>query len=238
MSHLPPPVKPMTRAAQDSPLPAPSFRLAIWPPFRCDRSDRPMGAQQVRLDLQLFCNGEKDGRTTMGETTNRRDMRPNGEGELFQAAELERMGLLPAGDDRGAGELFVGDGVRAEGWYRAWAGVDLTVVTCDFTILVDTLFAIDTRRYLTVRGQAPGAGGDAVASGPMAIAYIETREGVGHSARASRLALRPHGGRVLRGSASGRVRRARMEVHRGHLVPSRRDAAQRGLGPRGPLCAR
>lgn len=136
-----------------------------------------MGAQQVRLDLQLFCNGEKDGRTTMGETTNRRDMRPNGEEELFQAKELERMGLLPAGDDRGAGELFVGDGVRAEGWYRAWAGDGLTVVTCDFTILVDTLFAIDTRRYLTVRGQAPGAGGDAVASGLMAIAYIETREG-------------------------------------------------------------
>ena len=87
------------------------------------------------------------------------------------------MGLLPAGEDRGAGELFVGDGVRAEGWYRAWAGDGLTVVTCDFTILVDTLFAIDTRRYLTVRGPAPGAGGDAVASGPMAIAYIETREG-------------------------------------------------------------
>ena len=87
------------------------------------------------------------------------------------------MGLLPAGGDRGAGELFVGDGVRAEGWYRAWAGDGLTVVTCDFTILVDTLFAIDTRRYLTVRGPAPGAGGDAAASGPMAIAYIETREG-------------------------------------------------------------
>lgn len=113
----------------------------------------------------------------MGETTNRRDMRPNGEEELFQAAELERMGLLPAGGDRGAGELFVGDGVRAEGWYRAWTGGGLTVVTCNFTILVDTLFAIDTRRYLTVRGQAPGAGGDAVVSGPMAIAYIETREG-------------------------------------------------------------
>lgn len=113
----------------------------------------------------------------MGETTNRGDMRPNGEKELFQAEELERMGLLPAGDDRGAGELFVGDGERAEGWYRAWAGDGLTVVTCDFTVLVDTLFAIDTRRYLTVRGQAPGADGDAVASGPMAIAYIETREG-------------------------------------------------------------
>ena len=42
------------------------------------------------------------------------------------------MGLLPAGDDLGAGELFVGDGVRAEGWYRAWAGDGLTVVTCDF----------------------------------------------------------------------------------------------------------
>lgn len=49
--------------------------------------------------------------------------------------------------------------------------------TCDFTILVDTLSAIDTRRYLTVRGPAPGASGDAVASSPMAIAYIETREG-------------------------------------------------------------
>ena len=87
------------------------------------------------------------------------------------------MGLLPAGGDRSAGELFVGDGARAEGWYRAWAGDGLTVVTCDFTILVDTLFAIDTRRYLTVRGPAPGAGGGAAASGPMAIAYIETREG-------------------------------------------------------------
>ena len=86
------------------------------------------------------------------------------------------MGLLPAGGDRGAGELFVGDGVRAEGWYRAWAGDGLTVVTCDFTILVDTLFGIDTRRYLTVRGPAAseGRGGGA---DPVAIAYIETREG-------------------------------------------------------------
>ena len=135
-----------------------------------------MGAQQVRLALQLFCNGEKDGRTTMGETTNRGDMRPNGEKELFQAEELERMGLLPAGDDRGAGELFVGDGVRAEGWCRAWASDGFTVVTCDFTILVDTLFGIDTRRYLTVRGPAAseGRGGGA---DPVAIAYIETREG-------------------------------------------------------------
>ena len=113
----------------------------------------------------------------MGETTDPRGARPNEESRLFQAEELERMGLLPAGDDRGAGELFVGDGVRAEGWYRAWAGDGLTVVTCDFTILVDTLFGIDTRRYLTVRGPAPGASGDAVASSPMAIAYIETREG-------------------------------------------------------------
>ena len=113
----------------------------------------------------------------MGETTGPRGGRPNEEPRLFQAEELERMGLLPAGDDRGAGELFVGDGVRAEGWYRAWAGDGLTVVTCDFTILVDTLFAIDTRRYLTVRGQTPEVGGDAGASGPMAIAYIETREG-------------------------------------------------------------
>ena len=113
----------------------------------------------------------------MGETTGPRDGRPNEEPKLFQAEELEHMGLLPAGNDRGAGELFVGDGVRAEGWYRAWAGDGLTVVTCDFTILVDTLFAIDTRRYLTVRGQTPEVGGDAGASGPMAIAYIETREG-------------------------------------------------------------
>ncbi len=81
------------------------------------------------------------------------------------------MGLLPAGDDRGAGELFVGDGVHAGGWYRAWAGDGFTVVTCDFTVLEDMLFGIDTRRYLAVRGPAHGAGG------PAAIAYIETRRG-------------------------------------------------------------
>ena len=45
------------------------------------------------------------------------------------------------------------------------------MVTCDFTVLGDTLFSIDTRRYLTVRGPARGAGGAA------AIVYIETREG-------------------------------------------------------------
>ena len=49
----------------------------------------------------------------MGETTDPRGARPNEESRLFQAEELERMGLLPAGDDRGTGELFVGDGVRA-----------------------------------------------------------------------------------------------------------------------------
>ena len=112
----------------------------------------------------------------MGETTGPRGERPNEESRLFQAEELERMGLLPAGGDRGAGELFVGDGVRAEGWYRAWAGDGLTVVTCDFTILVDTLFAIDTLRYLTVRGPAASEGRAGTAD-PAAIAYIETREG-------------------------------------------------------------
>ena len=141
MSHLPPPVKPMTRAAQDSSLPAPSFRLAMRPPFRRARTDSPIRVQQVRLNLLLFCNCGKEGRASMGETTGPRGGRPNEEPRLFQAEELERMGLLPAGGDRGAGELFVGDGVRAEGWYRAWAGDGLTVVTCDFTILVDTLFA-------------------------------------------------------------------------------------------------
>ena len=113
----------------------------------------------------------------MGKTTIGRGGRPNGETRLFQAAELESMGLEPARDDGGAGELFVGDGTRAAGWYRAWAGDGLTVVTCDFTILVDTLFAIDTRRYLTVRGPRPGAEGRAAQAGPAAIAYIETREG-------------------------------------------------------------
>lgn len=113
----------------------------------------------------------------MAETTIGRDRRPNGEAELFQAAELERMGLLPARDDGGAGTLFVGDGDRADGWYRAWAGEGFTVVICDFTVLRDTLFAIDTRRYLTVRGRRPGAEGRAAPPGPAAIAYIETREG-------------------------------------------------------------
>lgn len=113
----------------------------------------------------------------MAETTIRRAGRPNEEAELFQAAELERMGLLPARGDGGAGTLFVGDGDRAGGWYRAWAGEGLTVVTCDFTVLRDTLFAIDTRRYLTVRGRRPGAEGRAAPPGPAAIAYIETREG-------------------------------------------------------------
>lgn len=109
--------------------------------------------------------------------------------ELFQAAELERMGLLPARDTGHAGTLFVGDGARAAGWYHAWAGDSFTVVTCDFTILVDTLFGIDTRRYLTVRGPAPSGRDTAAANarpadasppakaGPAAIAYIETREG-------------------------------------------------------------
>lgn len=135
-----------------------------------------MRARQVRLDLLLFCNGGKEGRASMGETTDPRGTRPNEESRLFQAEELERMGLLPAGGDQGAGELFVGDGVRAEGWYRAWAGDGLTVVTCDFTILIDTLFGIDTRRYLTVRGAAASEGRAGTAD-PVAIAYIETREG-------------------------------------------------------------
>ena len=107
----------------------------------------------------------------MAKTTARRAERPGGEAELFQAAELERMGLLPEPGTPCADTLFVGDGVRAQGWYHAWAGDGFTVATCDFTMLVDTLFGIDTRRYLTVR--APAAGGD----GPAAIAYIETREG-------------------------------------------------------------
>lgn len=107
----------------------------------------------------------------MAKTTARRAERPGGEAELFQAAELERMGLLPEPGTPCAGTLFVGDGVRAQGWYHAWAGDGFTVATCDFTMLVDTLFGIDTRRYLTVR--APAAGGD----GPAVIAYIETREG-------------------------------------------------------------
>lgn len=72
----------------------------------------------------------------------------------------------------GAGALFVGDGTKVDGWYRAWRGRDdLTVVTCDFTILVDTLFQVDTRRYLTVRLAGSGQGE------PAATAYIETREG-------------------------------------------------------------
>lgn len=101
--------------------------------------------------------------------------------ELFQAAELERMGLLPENDTAHVGALFVGDGTRASGWYHAWAGNGFTVVTCDFTMLVDTLFGIDTRRYLTVRGPAPSATTspkDATTpSDTAAIAYIETREG-------------------------------------------------------------
>ena len=113
----------------------------------------------------------------MGETTDPRGGRPNEETRLFQAAELERMGLARAGGDRGAGELFMGDSVRAKGWYRAWAGGDFTVVTCDFTILADTLFGIDTRRYLTVRAPTADEGGNAGAARPAAIAYIETREG-------------------------------------------------------------
>lgn len=113
----------------------------------------------------------------MGETTVGRAGRPGEEAELFQAAELESMGLLPAGDNSGAGTLFIGDGIRASGWYRAWAGKDLTVVTCDFTILLNTLFAIDTRRYLTVRGTGSVSEGRAAQTNPAAIAYIETREG-------------------------------------------------------------
>ncbi|WP_346695603.1 helix-turn-helix domain-containing protein [Thermophilibacter mediterraneus] len=113
----------------------------------------------------------------MEGTTDVRAVRPNEESELFQAAELERIGLLPVEDDGRAGKLFVGDGTRAEGWYRAWPGEGLTVVTCDFTILQDTLFAIDTCRYLTVRGPAPGAEGRTAMTSPVAIAYIETREG-------------------------------------------------------------
>lgn len=101
--------------------------------------------------------------------------------ELFQAAELERMGLLPASGAAHVGTLFVGDGLHASGWYHAWDGDGFTVVTCDFTILVDTLFSIDTRRYLTVRGSAPAAGACSKHAGTpnnaVAIAYIETREG-------------------------------------------------------------
>lgn len=71
----------------------------------------------------------------------------------------------------------MGDGKRAEGWYRAWAGEGFTVATCDFTILVDTLFGIDTRRYLTVRGPAANEGLADATLDPVAIAYIETRKG-------------------------------------------------------------
>ena len=113
----------------------------------------------------------------MEKTTDTKDARPNEEPELFQAAELERMGLLPALGERGAGRLFMGDGERAEGWYRAWASGGFAVVTCDFTILADTLFGIDTRRYLTVRGPAANEGLADGAEDPMAIAYIETRKG-------------------------------------------------------------
>lgn len=113
----------------------------------------------------------------MGKTTDARAERPDGEPELFQAAELERMGMLPAKQDEGAGTLFSGDGVRAEGWYRAWACGDFTVVTCDFTMLQDTLFAIDTRRYLTVRGPMAHPYDREASTEAAAIAYIETREG-------------------------------------------------------------
>lgn len=56
----------------------------------------------------------------MAKTTAGRAERPGGEAELFQAAELERMGLLPEPGTPYAGTLFVGDGVRAQGWYHAW----------------------------------------------------------------------------------------------------------------------
>lgn len=86
------------------------------------------------------------------------------------------MGLLPVEDDRGAGKLFRGDGVRAQGWYRAWPEGSFTVVTCDFTMLLDTLFAVDTPRYLTVRSPMSSSADHGAATGPAAIAYIETRE--------------------------------------------------------------
>lgn len=105
---------------------------------------------------------------------------PAGASDLFQAAELERMGLLPVRDTNYAGALFRGDGARAKGWYHAWTGDGYTVVTCNFTMLVDTLFGIDTRRYLTVRGPAAAMtaypGYDVESAQPAAIAYIETRE--------------------------------------------------------------
>ena len=46
MSHLPPPVKPMTRVIQDCclggrPSTASFSPLDMWPPFRCDRLERP-----------------------------------------------------------------------------------------------------------------------------------------------------------------------------------------------------
>lgn len=86
------------------------------------------------------------------------------------------MGLLPVEDDRGAGKLFRGDGVRAQGWYRAWPEGSFTVVTCDFTMLLDTLFAVDTLRYLTVRSPMSSSADHGAATGPSAIAYIETRQ--------------------------------------------------------------
>lgn len=110
----------------------------------------------------------------MRESTEGRAGRPNEEEgrELFQAAELERMGLIPMKEAACSGTLFAGDGVRAEGWYRAWRGQDdFTVVTCDFTVFCDTLFTIDTRRYLAVRHVPAKTGGPAV------TAFIETREG-------------------------------------------------------------
>ena len=54
----------------------------------------------------------------MGETTDPRGGRPNEESRLFQAEELERMGLLPAGGDRSAGELFVGFAEAPRGTYQ------------------------------------------------------------------------------------------------------------------------
>ena len=104
---------------------------------------------------------------------------PAGASRSVQAAELERMGLLPCARPNYAGTLFRGDGAR-EGWYHAWTGDGFTVVTCNFTMLVDTLFGIDTRRYLTVRGPAAAMtaypGYDVESAQPAAIAYIETRE--------------------------------------------------------------
>ncbi|MDN0062789.1 AraC family transcriptional regulator [Collinsella ihumii] len=51
------------------------------------------------------------------------------------------------------------------------------MVTCDFTMFQDTLFAIDTRRYLTVRGPMTRPYDREASTEAAAIAYIETREG-------------------------------------------------------------